>query len=71
MQLTPEKQQELEKFKREAHALSVKFFELAQQEKANARLALTAAMQLIHTSYKMSPAKDQALIKESILELLK
>lgn len=42
MQLTPQKQQELEQFQCDAHALSVKFFELAKQEKANTGLRPTS-----------------------------
>lgn len=70
MQLTPERQQELDQFQQESHALSVKFFNLALQEKANAKVALNAAMQLIYTSYKTFPEKDKAILKASILGLL-
>ncbi|WP_020396669.1 hypothetical protein [Thiolinea disciformis] len=71
MSLIPEKQQELDQFKREVDALSVKFFELAQQEKANAKVALTAAMKLIYASYKKFPETDKAILKASVFEIFK
>ncbi len=57
-------------FKSEVYDLSAKLYAFARKEKASAHVILSAAMQIVHTTYENMAPDQKATVKNAIKKLL-